>query len=126
MLNPFPQLLFLGFFAPTILRAAVAIVLFYLAYHQWKRRAEISDVRHSAFPTISIIFNVVVGAGLLLGYYTQLAALLAILGFIFGLWMNRRHPKIVILPDSTVVLLIAMCVSVLITGAGAYAMDLPL
>lgn len=126
MLNPFPQLLVYGFYAPTLLRAAVALALFYLAYKQWRRRGEIAKVRSKAFPTVSIIFNVIIGLGLFFGYYTQLAAILAIAGFIFGLWMNRRYPHIVIFPGLTIKLLVVMCVSLLLTGAGALAMDLPL
>jgi len=126
MLNTFPSLLTYGFFAPTILRFTIAIILFYLAYQQWSKRVEISKVRAFVFPTLSIIFNAVVGIGLLLGYLTQIAALLAIIGFCIGLWLNRRHPHIVILPNSTVIVLLVTCVSLLFTGAGAFAMDLPL
>lgn len=126
MLNPFPELLFLGFFAPTLLRVVVAGCLFYLAYQQWQRRKEITKARSKFFPLVSVIFNKLVGLALLLGYFTQIAAILAIIGFITGLWMNRRHSKIVILPNSTVILLIVMCLSLLVTGAGALAMDIPL
>jgi hypothetical protein len=126
MLNPFPQLLTFAFFAPAMLRITVAIVLFYLAYQQWRMRAEIARVRAFVFPTLSIIFNTVVGIGLFLGYYTQIAALLAIIGSGIGLWLNRRYPHIVIVPSSTVVIVMVVCVSLLLTGAGAFAMDIPL
>jgi uncharacterized membrane protein YphA (DoxX/SURF4 family) len=126
MLNTFPDLLTYGFFAPTILRLTVAIVLFYLAYHQWRTRVEIAKVRSFMFPTLSIIFNVIVGIALFVGGYTQIAALLAIIGFCIGLWLNRRHPHIVILSNTTVIVLIVVCVSLLLTGAGALAMDIPL
>lgn len=126
MLNTFPQLLTYGFFAPTILRLTVAIVLLYLAYQQWRMRVEIAKVRTFVFPTLSIIFNALVGAGLFLGYCTQIAALLAIAGFGIGIWLNRRYPHIVIVPTSTVVILIVACISFLLTGAGAFAMDIPL
>lgn len=126
MLNTFPQLLVYSFYAPALLRVAVAFALFYLAYHQWRRRGEIAQTRSKFFPAVSILFNILVGLALFFGYYTQIAAILAIVGFAFGLWMNRRHPHIVILPNSTVKILVIICVSILLTGAGAYAMDLPL
>ena len=126
MLNTFPQLLTYGFFAPTILRLTVAIVLFYLAYQQWRRRVEIAHVRAFVFPTLSIAFNLLIGIGLFLGYHTQIASLLAIAGFVIGLWLNRRHPHIVILPNSTVIILMVVSISLLLTGAGALAMDVPL
>lgn len=126
MLNPFPQLLVFSFFAPTLLRAAVAIMLFYLAYQQWQRRDAIARVRSAGFPAVSIAFNTIIGAGLLLGYYTQAAALLAVIGFGIGLWMNKRHPSVRILPNTTILILIIVCLSLLVSGAGALAFDLPL
>jgi hypothetical protein len=126
MLNTFPNLLTYGFFAPTILRLLVATVLFYLAYQQWVKRVEISKVRSFVFPTLSIIFNAIVGVGLFFGYLTQIAALLAIVGFGIGIWLNRRHPHIVIISTATVIILIVICASLLLTGAGAFAMDVPL
>ena len=126
MLNTFPQLLTYGFFAPTVLRLTVAIVLFYLAYHQWLKRTEIAKVRAFVFPTLSIIFNLIIGIALFLGWHTQIAALLAIIGFCVGLWLNRRYPHIVILSNATVIILMVTCASLLLTGAGALAMDVPL
>lgn len=115
-----------AFFAPTLLRVAVAGMLFYLAHQQWQRRSEITRARSTAFPTLSIIFNVIVGVALSVGYYTQIASLLAIVGFCIGLWLNRRHPHIVILSNTTVILLIVISFSLLLSGAGAFAYDLPL
>lgn len=126
MLNTFPELLTYSFFAPTLLRVVVAIALFHLAYHGWQRRTEIAEARSKSFSTISIVFNLLVGCALFFGYYTQIAALLAIASFLVGAWANRRYPHIVILPTSTIKLLAVMCASILLTGAGALAMDLPL
>jgi len=132
MLNPFPQLLDFAFFAPLLLRVAVAVVLFYVAYQQYRNRDKIAKLplpivgRNSWWCAVSIIFHTVVGALLLFGYYTQIAALLAIVGCIKGLWLNHRHPSVVILPNSAVILLLVICLSLLLTGAGALAIDLPL
>ena len=100
--------------------------MFYLAYEQWRKRSEIAHLRSAGFPAISIVFNLLVGAALFVGYYTQPAALCAIAGFCVGLWMNRRYKQVVIIPSSTVVVLIVVLVSILFTGAGAFAFDLPL
>jgi len=108
------------------LRLTVAIVLFYIAYHQWKRRSEIARLRAAGFPAISIIVNVAIGVALFVGYYTQIAALCAIVGQCVGLWANRRYPQVVIVPSSTVVVLIVILISLLFTGAGAFAFDIRL
>ncbi|HUD02791.1 MAG TPA: hypothetical protein VMR46_02090 [Candidatus Paceibacterota bacterium] len=126
MLNVFPSLLDYSFFAPTLLRLTVAVVLFYLAYQQWKRRSEIAHLRATGFPAISIVVNIVIGVALFVGYYTQIAALCAIAGQCVGLWANRRYPQVVIVPSSTVVVLIVILITIIFTGAGAFAFDLPL
>lgn len=132
MLNPFPQLLVFSFFAPTLLRAAAAFALFYVAYMQYRRRDEISRLhlpivgKNSWWYAVSAAFNLGVGAMLLFGYYTQIAALVAIIAHLKGLWLNHRHPSVVILPDSTVILFLVICLSLLLTGAGAWAFDVHL
>ena len=132
MLNPFPSLLIFGFFAPTLLRITAALVFFYLAYMQYQRRGEITKLnfplvgKNNWWYIVSFIFNTIIGAMLLFGCYTQIAAILGICGQLKGLWLNRRFPSVVILSNGTVVLLIIICLSLLVSGAGAFAMDLPL
>lgn len=117
-------------FAPTLLRLALACALFYVAYMQYHHRRQISAMQ---FPLVghnfvapAIAFHVLVGAMLLFGYYTQIAALLAIVGFTKGVWLNKRYPSVAFLPNSTVYVLIVGAVSLLFTGAGAFAFDIPL
>lgn len=132
MLNTFPHLLVLGFFAPTLIRAAVALVFLYTAYIQWQRRDEIARMR---FPVVgetvwaawvAIIFSVVVGAMLLFGYYTQIAAILAALALVKFFILKKWYPRLTPLSHISILLLVVMCLSLLISGAGAFAYDLPL
>ncbi|MDO8518046.1 MAG: DoxX family membrane protein [bacterium] len=133
MLNPFPQLLDFAFFAPLLLRVAVAIVLMYLAYKLVCAQGEITKIR---FPILGkpgawlvwarATIEVLVALALLLGYYTQIAAgvamVLAIKHFVFA----RRYPTIIPLSRATYSLLFVICLSLLLTGAGAWAIDIPL
>jgi uncharacterized membrane protein YphA (DoxX/SURF4 family) len=129
MLNTFPGLLY-PFFAPLILRALVGLVFLYIAYGQYRHREKISALNilivGKSFTALAIIFHVLVGGMLLFGYYTQIAAILAIIGLFKGWWLNRRYPSVVILPSSTIVVVIVICLSLLVSGAGALAQDLPL
>jgi len=132
MLNPFPDLLVLGFFAPTLVRIAAGCAFLYLARMQYNRREEIKQLdlpfvgKNSWWYAASATANAAIGTLLVFGVYTQFAALLATVGLFKGLWLNRRHPSVVILPNSTVLILIAICLSLLLSGAGAFAFDLPL
>lgn len=128
MLSDFPALLY-PFLAPTVLRTAVALVLFYLAYKQFARRQEIAVLRPQMgklFTWLAVFFNVVLGSMLLFGYHTQVAAMLASLGQLYGLWANKRWPSVVILSNAAVVLTIVILISLIISGPGAFARDLPL
>ncbi len=132
MLNPFPNLLFLSYFAPTLLRLAAALVIAFVAYTHIKNRGALSNTK---FPIVgkgawivwaSIVVEAAVAAGLLFGYGTQLAALLgAVLGLKYSAWAGR-YPQFFVLSRIASLLLLVICLSLLVTGAGAFAMDLPL
>jgi uncharacterized membrane protein YphA (DoxX/SURF4 family) len=132
MLNPFPGLLDLAFFAPTILRVVVGLVFLYSAYALYLRRAELA---HIHFPIVgsgplliwgAVVVHTIIGAMLILGYYTQIAALLAVLGGIKGIVFAKKYPRFFILCRLEYGFIIAICLSLLISGAGAFAYDLPL
>ena len=132
MLNTFPNLLVFGFFAPTLLRVAVACLFFYAAYSAYKHRDAAARLR---FPIIgeapwaggfTTLIYAVFGFMLFFGYYTQIAALFAGLTSIKGMLFCKRYPPLFPYPRSTYVLLLAICLSLLVSGAGAFAYDLPL
>jgi uncharacterized membrane protein YphA (DoxX/SURF4 family) len=112
MLSLFPQLLFLSFFAPTLIRIAVGVSLMYLA---WYRIAD-SSLMHRALALLEIVL----AAALLIGLWTQVAALIATLLLLVLLSRSQR------LPHSTLILLAIMAVTLVVTGPGAFAFDLPL
>ncbi|MBC7836262.1 DoxX family membrane protein [Acetobacteraceae bacterium] len=129
--NPFPDLFMLGFFAPTLIRLSVGLLFVYIGYMQWRNREVIAQMR---FPIVGsgmwialvfMFFHFAVGLMLIAGFYTQIAALLGIAGSLKGLILNRRHPTLIIVSNGTVVLAIVMLLSLLVTGAGAFAFDIP-
>jgi uncharacterized membrane protein YphA (DoxX/SURF4 family) len=132
MLNPFPELLVFSFFAPTLLRVTAAIIFGYLAYRHFERRDAIAQTR---FPIVgqgawiawvAIIIEVVVAVALLLGYDTQYAAILGALGALKQWVWRGKFSSYFFLTRSASFMLLVICLSLLITGAGAFAFDLPL
>lgn len=120
MLNPFP-IQFLALFAYFILRVIAGFILVHLGYgHIVKRQSLGTPVL--VLGTIELIAGVM----LILGFYTQFAALASlILSFIF-LVFNKRFMRFAV-PDSMFyTLLFAVSLSLFITGAGAFAFDLPI
>jgi uncharacterized membrane protein YphA (DoxX/SURF4 family) len=132
MLNPFPSLFTYAIFAPALLRLAAALIFAYVAYKQWRRRDELAQTH---FPLVGggawtvwifIIIELLAAAGLLLGYYTQWAALLgALIALKSSVW-GHRYPRYFVLARATSLLLLAVCLSLLLTGAGKIAFDVHL
>lgn len=115
MLSLLPQLLFLAPLGYLILRATLAALFLLGARDQWSPKASI--------PLYLLISAEVVTAGaLVFGFLTQLAAI-ASLGVCI-LWII--FPKVRPYPMSTILLAGAMALTLLMSGAGAFAFDLPL
>ena len=132
MFNTFPQLLTYGFFAPTLLRIAAAVVFAYLAYYHYQHK---DAVAHTRFPVVgegawiawlAMAVEAIVALGLLVGYHTQIAAILGALIALKAAFWSGKYPTFFVLSRGTAFLLLVICLSLLVTGAGALAFDLPL
>lgn len=132
MLSLFPQILFLAPLGITLLRVASGLTFLWLAYFHGAGRHELSGIR---FPVVgrgawivwmAIIFEVAIGVALIVGIYTQLAALLGAVAAIKFLIWRARYPQFFILTRDTSALLLVICLCLLVSGAGAFAFDLPL
>jgi hypothetical protein len=113
MLTLFPSLLTFSFFAPTLLRLAVALVFFLemrgLRAHPSKKR----------FGVLSGI----IGLFILAGAWTQLAAI-AGLAYVAFAYVKKEQGSL-FLKTETTLLALAILASLLALGAGAAAFDLP-
>lgn len=114
MLSLFPQILFLAPVAATLLRLSLTFVL---AMASWKH-----SMRSSWALRILGIVEIVLGGLLLVGAWAQAAALAA--AIVATLWLVWREARIY--PLSTVLLSLAIALSLTVLGAGAFAIDLPL
>ena len=114
MLSVFPEILFLAPFAALIIRVALAGVF---AGAAWKH-AHQTSVASRSFS----IGEVAVAIALFLGAWTQPASLLG--AIISVVWLLQKTSRVFEL--STILLALAMSLSLLLTGPGAIAFDLPL
>jgi uncharacterized membrane protein YphA (DoxX/SURF4 family) len=135
MLNPFPEILFLDPLAPFILRTAVGIIFLLIGYsHLTKERREgiASDLRlkwgatGTFFIWVIGIAEILSGLSLILGLLTQIGALVGGIISIKLLWLRKTYTKIAPHSSAFYTLLFIVCLSLLFTGAGAFAFDLPL
>jgi uncharacterized membrane protein YphA (DoxX/SURF4 family) len=137
MLNPFPELLSFGygsyFLVPALLRITVAAVFVYLALTHFKNKkvvaSELTMVSHEMAiwaVGVAILLEFGIAALLFVGAYTQIAAILAALGGIKALILKKRFPNLYPLSALAYTFVAIISLSLLLTGAGAFAFDLPL
>jgi len=132
MLSLFPQLLFLAPYSATILRITAGIVFLSVAWVRIGRREEQSRINfivvgHGMWiPIVAALVEFAVALALIAGIYTQLAALFGALLALKSFVWKGRYDAMFPLSRTTSVLLMAICVSLVLTGAGMLAFDLPL
>lgn len=118
MLTTFPAFLTYSFFAPLLIRLAAGSAFISFAtprirtHRSWMHIARVYGVA-----------EVVVGVMLITGYRVQVAALVGVV--LCGTSLVSRQ-RLANAPRLTVVLTLLMCLSLVVSGAGALAFDLPL
>ncbi len=133
MLNPFPQLLIFSFFVPTLLRLTVTLTLLFAAQHVWRNRRNIESMRLPIVGQVRewmiwLIAAVLIADAffLFIGLGTQWAAVVGALAALKYALLPARYDAVRPLSRGTAALLFIICVSLLLSGAGAFAFDLPL
>lgn len=134
MLNIFPELLNYGLLAPTIIRITLAVTLLFIGYETVfsKRLSFLSYFEAKKYPLAKLlpwklgIAEIIAGLFLFFGFYTQIAALVTVFLSLMLLYIENRDEKI--LPHSLTfyLMLVIVSVTLLFSGAGAFAVDLPL
>lgn len=118
LLSLFPQLLFLAPFGATLIRIALAVVISSDARHLFTY----SDTRHRiggvCAAALAILF--------LVGAWTQLVALFSAISWVIFLIYPYPDKSFSALPKSTIALAVVMSMTLIVTGAGAFAIDWPL
>jgi len=114
MLSLFPELLFLAPFSAFLIRIAVAVTLALIARQHFALR----DTHSVALGALEAVLALMI----LIGLYTQAAALTALILALVSIF----SPAIRTAPRGTLALVAIMCLTLLLTGPGPLAFDLPL
>lgn len=134
-LSIFPQLLDYAFFTPLILRLASGLCFLALAYNVTFAYKNTSKDILKHFPWLGAqnfwiillgLISLTVASLLILGLYTQIAAILTILTGLDLLILKRIYSADYGFDFFACFLLIAIGLALLIAGPGALAIDLPL
>ncbi len=114
MLSVFPEILFLSPLAPFLIRIALGGVFIFAAWAHVQRQDIASRI-------LSIL-EFVLAIALVAGAWTQPAALLG--SIVAAVWLFQPTSRVY--QPSTILLALVMALSLVVTGAGAFAFDLPL
>lgn len=132
MLNPFP-IQFLALFAFTILRFIVGIILMHLGLEHLRNRQTLKELLSFSMLPYGLFFawyvgllEIIIATMFILGFYTQIAALLTVFLSLKFIVLNRRFSSPLIPGKLFYLLLLGAALSLFITGAGAFAFDLPI
>ena len=134
MLSPFPELFAFGWFAPTIIRLVLGI--FFVRFGISKLRSEKSEKltffelagfpRANIFLLLSAWIEIVGGILLIVGFYTQVTAIILALFMAGAVFIKWRKPELLKNDMEFYILLLAATATLIISGAGALAFDIPL
>lgn len=132
MLNPFP-IQFLALFAYFVLRVIVGTVLMYLgllhasSIETLKETFTRSWWPYGRFSAIVLaLTEFITGAMFVLGYATQIAAIVVFLMSLKLILLRSWFTHDSIPPRTFYLLLLGVSLSLFITGAGIFAFDLPI
>jgi uncharacterized membrane protein YphA (DoxX/SURF4 family) len=134
MLNPFPELLTYSFFAPFILRVVVGLIFIDLGMlkfrgekERWLASFETLNLRPAdLLLSLYAALQILGGILLLIGLWVQVAALAFVIFVGTELYIEWKAREILKRDLVFYMLIFAISLTLLITGAGAYAIDIPL
>lgn len=121
MLNPFPELLAFALMAPFIIRifAGSYFVLLGLRLFQSKTDENVSPKSIMKYGTGAVAF--LGGLFLFFGFLTQISAIVLTLLSLWNFYVSQNRTQ-----RALFLMLAAMTSSLLFSGAGLFALDLPL
>lgn len=125
MLSIFPSLLAFEGFSPLILRLTLGAIFLFWAYKRLSPRIKSKNFKDTKQVAAGVI-EALTGLSLVLGIFTQIGALVS--AIVLGWQLIQKMQKKSFLTDGVnyYLILFVISISLLITGAGFIAFDLPL
>ncbi len=120
MLSVFPSLLSLQLLSPLLIRLILGLVIIFEAYRVYSKRSISLQQK-----TLSIV-EALSGILLIIGLWTQVAALFIVIDFIVRLAYKIKNKSFLTDGVNYYLILLVLAISLLFTGAGFLAFDMPL
>ncbi len=131
ILNSFPDLLTYGQLSPFILRIVLGLIALNLGglkfgkeKHNWKKVFETIHFEPAEYFVKALGFiEIVGGLAIIFGFYTQIAAIIFSVVFFCEMILEYREESLEKRNLSFYLLMFAISLSLIFTGAGAFAFD---
>ena len=123
MLNPLPELLSFGFIAPLLLRVVVGA---YFLKQTWQTLVANKKKNGDVVTKYLACMEMVGAIAIIIGFWTQIAVIVLLATVITNLILKIKKGKLNKTKIDFYILLFAILISLLFTGAGFLAIDLPL
>jgi len=133
-LNPFPDLLVLSLFSPFILRIFIGLLFINLGFlkltkekQRWVASFEALRIKKASYLVgVAGTLEFVGGFFLLLGFYTQIVALVFLIITFLEIFAEKRESTLLTRDIFFYIMIFVVLVSLMLTGAGLFALDMPL
>jgi uncharacterized membrane protein YphA (DoxX/SURF4 family) len=134
ILNTFPELLTYSSLSSFILRIVIGFIIINLGLlklgkekEDWQKLFEIINFHPSKYFVKGLAFIEMVGGLMLLaGIYTQIVAIIFAITFFCEMILEYRDESLEDRSLPFYILIFAICLSLIFSGAGVFAIDLPL
>lgn len=133
-LSIFPSLLLFQYYAPLILRVALGVIFVDFGWAklttQKTEKARFFDSIKlkpgNTFVWIIALTEIVSGIFLIAGFLTQIGALVVIIISLASLYLKKKYPSSFASSFGFLFLIFIISLSLILTGPGKFALDLPL
>jgi uncharacterized membrane protein YphA (DoxX/SURF4 family) len=134
ILNTFPELLTYGVLSPFILRVVIGFIIINLGLlklgkekKEWEELFETINFHPAKYFTKILSFiEIIGGLMLLIGSYTQIIAIIFAITFFCEAVLEYREESLESRSLPFYILIFAISLSLIFSGAGAFSFDLPL
>ncbi len=121
-LSIFPYLLSYQQLSPFLIRIVLGVTLAYFGYHKTLGNGQSSGSNSKIYGVLEIV----VAVFLIIGLWTQLAAMLNAIILVIKLGFKAKEKKFLTDGVNYYILLLVMAISLIFTGPGFLAIDYPL
>ncbi len=134
MLNIFPNILFLGILAPMMLRILVGAIFIEFGY---SKITQDKKIKIDFFEKVGLkpgifyvwflgLAEIIIGSALILGVLTQVVALAGSLIMLGVIYLKTKLPEGLANSKMYYFMIFVILISLILTGAGAFAVDVGL